>query len=338
MSNTLQNNATAITGCGWVTPYGDGTAQEVFEQLDSNRIKAPHDPHGSRISDSLLDQYPDLPKAARSDKEAWMSAIAIKHACRHACLDHSHCDSERTGLVYGYALAGLPGMIQFASEVRDQSPRFVSPIHFPQTVGNYNAGTLARCFGLRGPNLTFSSGASSGLDAIAEAYALLQSDKADIIFAGGTDILTDEIAKALHQPDRTLSEGACWMVLETLSHAHSRNAKPLALIHSVKSNVELKKIDQDKAILSSACGKIPGAIFIEHQVGHSLAASGPAAMAAAIVASQQNALPVANASPDQNISIEKKDVDKFRKPDGSIPAFVIAENDHSNTVVELTIT
>lgn len=342
MSKTQQNNAVAITGCGWVTPYGAGTPNEVFDKLVLNLSHPTHDPpvherNGLRISDELLDEYPDLPKAARSDKEARMSAIAIEHACGQAGLDHSTCISERTGLVYGYALAGLPGMIQFATEVRDQSPRFVSPIHFPQTVGNYNAGTLARCFGLRGPNLTFSSGPSSGLDAIAEAFALLQSGKAEVVFAGGTDILTDEIACALHQPDRTLSEGACWFVLETLENTLSRNAKPLATITSVNHNIELNQLDQDNAILSSASIKIPGAIFIEHSVGHSLAASAPAAIAAAIHAAQQNAVPVLNKTPELNMKIEKIDVESFRKPDGSIPAIVITENDHTNTVIEISI-
>ena len=56
-------------------------------------------------------------------------------------------------------------MIRFAEEVRAQSPRFVSPIHFPETVGNYLAAALARGFGFRGPNLTLA-GDSAGMEAV----------------------------------------------------------------------------------------------------------------------------------------------------------------------------
>jgi len=328
-----------LTGCGWITPGTTGTVDDVCDAHSKNDRRDNKKNGDWRVSEKLLDEYPDIPKTIRLDKVAWMTAIAIEHANRNASLDLTTIDGERMGLVLGCALAGQPGMIQFASEVRDQSARFVSPIHFPQTVGNYVAGAIARCFGIRGPNLTLASGSSSGLDAIIEGYALLKSAKADVILAGGSEILSEEIANALQHPNTHFSEGACFFVMERLSHADSRKVKPLAVIQHVDPSRDLQsQFDTSNKIVSTSKTRIPGAIFIEYWIGQSLAASVPAALAASVYAVRNKSVPVIDETADQNITVRQIDINSYRDQDGNSSAIIVTHTENNQRkMIELSI-
>ena len=208
------SHSIVITGCGWVTPFAAGGIEAVLQTAagqapDSNKSQ------GYRpIADNLLAGYTDLSPECRNDPGAWLTAVAFECVRRDAMFVSGSVPSERVGLVLGNALAGQSGMIDFANDVRQQSPRFVSPIRFPQTVGNYITGALSRAYDIRGPNSTIANGSASGLVAIIEGCALLSTGKVDVIFAGGTERLTPALAAGLAEPDVIFSDGACLFVLE----------------------------------------------------------------------------------------------------------------------------
>ena len=198
-----------VRGCGLVTPWGAGTGDMV----------AVSKPHASdfggpfaAIPDTMRDRYDDLGAELKRDKGGWMTAGAMQDALADAGVTLSDHDPQRVGLALGSAFAGQMGMIAFAEEVRDQSPRFVSPINFPKTVGNYVAGAMARAFKFTGANVTVASGAASGLAAIASACSVLSDGAADVMFAGGYDVLSESLVRGLAE-DPTYAEGACLYVL-----------------------------------------------------------------------------------------------------------------------------
>jgi hypothetical protein len=234
------NAGIVLTGCGWVLPHtardtlpaqtlAAGSFESLMDRL-AELAAAPSSAPYPAVPDDLLETQQHLSSELKRDKGSWMTAMAIEQAMKQAALDRSAVGSERLGLVLGSSLAGQLGMIQFASEVREQSPRFVSPINFPQTVGNYIAGAIARAMDLRGPNSTLASGNVSGLDAILEACELLASNQADAVLAGATEVLTDATARAFRRGSSTLLEGAVWMVLQRAEHAVGR--KGLAEVRS----------------------------------------------------------------------------------------------------------
>jgi len=219
-----------ITGCGWIFGSRSGSAAKLTGQDAFVLAEAHGDRPYERVSDRLRETRPHLPKEIKQDRGAWITAMAIEHALEEACLPAPNRVSERTGMVVGCSLAGQRGMLGFAGEVREQSQRFVSPINFPQTVGNYIAGAIARAYDLRGPNLTVAGGAASGLDAIVEACGLLASGAADVVVAGATEARSDTLAQAFPDKGNGPSEGACWFVLE---RAEDRaEPTPLCLIRS----------------------------------------------------------------------------------------------------------
>jgi len=225
-----QEQAIVITGCGWVTSFAAGGIEAVL-QAAAGRTAPPTVSEGYwPVPDQLLEGYPDLLPECRNDPGAWLTAVAFELARRDSSLVPGSVPPERVGLVLGNALAGQSGMIDFANDVREQSARFVSPIRFPQTVGNYIAGALARAYDIRGPNSTIANGPASGLDAVVEACSLLTAGKADVVFAGGTERLTPALAMGLAEPDVMFSDGACLFVLERREHAVERGATVLATI------------------------------------------------------------------------------------------------------------
>jgi 3-oxoacyl-[acyl-carrier-protein] synthase II len=207
----------AVGGCGVVTPFAAGIGNAVL-QAEAATLCSGGDSYWA-VPDDFLQRYDSFPAELKRERGAWITAGALSHACEDAAVKPADFPPERIALVVGSALAGQIGMISFAEEVRAQSARFVSPIHFPQTVGNYIAGALSRAFNIQGPNLTISNGAASGLLAISAACDLLVDGAADIALAGGTEVLSDVLVRSLGGSEfgdtnaGVWSEGACIYVL-----------------------------------------------------------------------------------------------------------------------------
>ena len=277
-----------ITGCGWITPLGAGTFREVLSALCAGDPPTAGDEGYWPVPECLLDTHPHLTKELKHDKGAWMTAIALEAALRDAGIVAEELEVGELGMVLGCALAGQIGMITFAGEVRDQTPRFVSPIHFPQTVGNFITGALARAYNIQGPNVTIASGVGSGLDAILEGCALLDRGEAGVILAGGIDALTPELALGLSEPSGVLSEGACLLTLERASHAADRGGTGLATVVQRARGAERPGLSAggEDAIWARVNkpnrARKEAIIQIERSVGRCFSVLGPAALAAAI--------------------------------------------------------
>lgn len=123
----------------------------------------------------------------------------------------------------------------------------VDPKDFVVMSAAFPASLLALAYNARGPNLTTSTACTSSAQSIADALRVLRRGDADVMLAGGTDRLVEELmvmgfgllgalstrnedpAGACRPFDRTregfvLGEGAGILVLETLEHAQARGA------------------------------------------------------------------------------------------------------------------
>ena len=203
-----------ISGFGWVTPFAWGPIHRVMDELSSLRAQSRLGRGYSAVPDQVGDDCTLPGNEIKKNKGALIAAVALSHALESAKWSAECYADDRVGLVLGHALAGQLGMIQFANEVREQTARFVSPIHFPQTVGNFISGALARAWSIRGPNSTVACGNASGLEAIIDGCRLIETGQADAVFAGGTDLLIPEIANSLAQNDEAVSHGASVVVWE----------------------------------------------------------------------------------------------------------------------------
>ncbi|NIR37184.1 MAG: beta-ketoacyl-[acyl-carrier-protein] synthase family protein, partial [Actinobacteria bacterium] len=157
-------------------------------------------------------------------ESAWDRCLRFAlRAAREAVLDAgiSGVAPERIGLVFGTGLADQDRAVHELAEA------------------------LADALGVRGPAVTISTACSSSATAVGIASDLLEGASADVVVAGGADVLTPEVFAGFHAlgvltPGKcapfsdsfgtTLGEGAGFMVLERADTARRRKATPRAVL------------------------------------------------------------------------------------------------------------
>ncbi|UCF33110.1 MAG: hypothetical protein JSV78_12330 [Phycisphaerales bacterium] len=319
----------AFTGCGWVTPFAHGTIREVLQAAPDMERPQRGDRPFWPVPEQWREHVPHLPNELKRDKGCWITAIAMEHACRQAGIQIASLDPVRVGFILGCELAGQLGMIDFANEVRRQSARFVSPIHFPQTVGNYISGAIARGFHMRGPNLTIAGGPASSLDAIVEGAELLSQGTVDFVLAGGVDVLSQAVTESFAGDDALVGEAACLFVLERIAHAAERGAPPLAVMDRAVQSTGINDapVDPAEKVISTAGFRREGAICIRDWIGRCFGAEGAAAVAAAIGAASGERVPFACGEKESRPSTRTFYATDQLPGDGSLSASVFATDD-----------
>ena len=328
-------NAIVLTGCGWVTPFAVGSIDEVLTAGAQAQPPSADELGYWPVPEAFRNEHGGLSNELKRDKTAWMTAIALEHARRAASLEPGEIPAEGVGLVVGDALAGQSGMIDFAEEVRAQGARFVSPLHFPQTVGNYLAGALARSYGIRGASSTLAGGAASGLDAIIEGCSLMASGVVDLLYAGGVNRLSTALAAGLGRPETVLSEGACLFVLERLDHAAARGVTPLAVVIRSEHCDDHPPAEAASAagLVSTAARPHPDGVLIEHWIGGCFGAAGAAAGAAAVGAARGHPVPIVETTAPLTVRVGRLPDDVGRNAEGHISALVFADADGAGTTM-----
>jgi len=161
---------------------------------------------------------------------------------------------ERTGVLVGSGIGGLPEIESSAAVVAEGKVRRLSPFFIPASLINLVSGQVAIKYGFKGPNHAVVTACSSGAHAIGDAARLIMWDDADVMVAGGAEAAICKLGVAGFAQARALStgfndtpeqasrpwdrdrdgfvigEGAGIVVLEELEHAKKRGAKIYAEI------------------------------------------------------------------------------------------------------------
>jgi 3-oxoacyl-[acyl-carrier-protein] synthase II len=178
------------------------------------------------------------------------AVVAAAQAVEHSGWEPEREEEyERTGVVIGSGIGGLPGIYDASVTLLEKGPRRVTPYFIPSTLINLAAGQVSIRFGYKGPNLSTVSACASGAHAIGDAARLIQLDDADVMVAGGAEGALCRIGVVGFAASRALStgfndrpteasrpwdqdrdgfvmgEGAGIVVLEELEHAKKRGAR-----------------------------------------------------------------------------------------------------------------
>ncbi len=156
---------------------------------------------------------------------------------------------DRTGVMIGSGIGGLPGICDTSITLHERGPRRVSPFFIAANLINLASGQVSIRFGFRGPNHAVVTACASGAHAIGDAARLIMLDDADVMVAGGAESTVCRIGIAGFAASKALStnfndmpekasrpwdkdrdgfvmgEGAGVLVLEELEHAKARGAK-----------------------------------------------------------------------------------------------------------------
>jgi 3-oxoacyl-[acyl-carrier-protein] synthase II len=255
-----------ITGLGLVTPLGIGVehvwkrllnsesgigAIQSFEVSDLPAKIAGQVPRGETASGNFNvdDWVPVKDQRKMDDFIVFAIGAATQAVSDSGWMPTDEESLERTGVMIGSGIGGLPQISETSLILHEKGPRRVSPFFIPSCLINLASGQVSIKYGFKGPNHAVVTACSTGAHAIGDAARLIQWDDADVMVAGGAEAAVCRIglagfaaARALStafndEPQRAsrpwdeardgfvMGEGAGVVVLEELEHAKKRGAK-----------------------------------------------------------------------------------------------------------------
>ena len=257
-----------VTGLGAVTPLGAGVVPSWRAVLDGRSgIRTVGGVDVTDLPCRIAGQVPDSPDeafGAAFDADAVVPPKDQRKMDRFillalAAADEAVADAgwrpvdeeaqERTGVMIGSGIGGLPGLAEAALTLHGKGSRRISPFFVPSTLINLASGHVSIRHGFRGPNHAAVTACATGAHAIGDAARLIAMDDADVMLAGGSEAavcrlgiagfcaaramstgFNDDPARASRPWDRdrdgfVMGEGAGVLVLEELEHAKRRGAR-----------------------------------------------------------------------------------------------------------------
>ncbi|MBX9572547.1 MAG: beta-ketoacyl-ACP synthase II [Candidatus Obscuribacterales bacterium] len=192
--------------------------------------------------------YMEAKQAKRMDRFIQFAVAASHLAVKDAGLDMSKEDPERVGVVVGSAAGGFETIEKNFKILLERGPDRVSPFTVPMLIVNMAAGWVSMIHNAKGPNTCAVTACATSAHSIGDAARIIQRGDADVMFAGGTEAPVTALCMAGFAAARTLSlrndepekasrpfdvgrdgfvmaEGACILMLESLSHAKARGAR-----------------------------------------------------------------------------------------------------------------
>lgn len=211
--------------------------------------------------------YVGKKQARRMDRFVQLAAAATIEAVEHSDLKIVPENSTRISVMISSGIGGIMTLSEQIGVLNQRGPSRVSPFLVPMMLPDMASGQVSIMLGAKGPNYSTVSACSSGADAIGQAFEVLQQGDADVVFAGGAEAAICPIGvagfnacmalstrnddpKAASRPfdvDRdgfVLGEGAAVLVLETMDHAISRGAKPIAELVGYGTTADANHITQ----------------------------------------------------------------------------------------------
>ncbi len=179
--------------------------------------------------------------------------VAMQEAIDDANLNEAEISNERTGLIVGQGGSSNENMLDVIDTLRSRGARKVGPTMVPRIMTSSNSACLSVAYKIKGVNYSISSACATSAHCIGNAYEIIQSNKQDLIFAGGGEeihwtstLLFDSMgalsSKYNDNPEQAsrpydserdgfvISGGGSILVVEELQHALARNAKIYAEI------------------------------------------------------------------------------------------------------------
>ena len=260
-----------VTGIGLVTPLACGvdltwerlidgkSGVDLIKSFDASELSsriAGEVPRDNNLEGSFdVDKLLSHKEKRRMDTFIQYGLVASNLAIADSgWVPTNDVSRERTGVLIGSGIGGLPEIEKGANLVHDGDLRLLSPFFIPASLINLVSGHVAINHGFKGPNHAVVTACSSGAHAIGDAARMIMWEDAEVMIAGGTEAAICKLgvhgfaqAKALstsfnETPERAsrpwdknrdgfvIGEGAGIVVLEEFEHAKKRKAKIYAEI------------------------------------------------------------------------------------------------------------
>jgi 3-oxoacyl-[acyl-carrier-protein] synthase II len=255
-----------VTGMGLVTPLGLGLehnwrrlvagesgvgAIQSFDVSDLPARIAAQVPLGDTASGlfNVDDWVPPKDQRKMDGFIVYALAAAAQAVADAEWTPDDEEERERTGVMIGSGIGGLPGITEGAITLHERGPRRISPFFIPANLINLASGHVSIRYGFKGPNHSVVTACSTGAHAIGDAARMIMLDDADVMVCGGSEAAVCRLGIAGFAAARALStgfnddppsasrpwdqrrdgfvmgEGSGILVLEELEHALKRGAR-----------------------------------------------------------------------------------------------------------------
>ncbi|MGD9762893.1 MAG: beta-ketoacyl synthase [Candidatus Binatia bacterium] len=258
----MTGRTAAITGIGLIAPTGLGfgpfwtavtTATPAIRRLRRFNSNGLSSHVAGEIDDDLYADRVDPRKARTTTRATRLALVAADLAMMDAKMPADSVPPHAFGVIVGTALGGWADAEQQVALAVERGTRRVNPFIVAGS-GHHGPGIeVAAALGAQGPQVTFSSGCPSSLQALAHAASLITSGAVHMCLAGGVEApimpvsfaalcRTNELSTEDDDPSRAsrpfdtahcgmvLSEGGCFFVLEELAAARRRGATVYATL------------------------------------------------------------------------------------------------------------
>jgi len=251
-----------VTGIGLISPLGIGV-DVCWDAICQGRSGIgpitcfDASSFSTRIAGEVRDFDPnDWIHRAEIKKTARFTQFAIaatQMALENARLKIQSCEADRVGVFIGSGIGGFEVIEREYRNLVEKGPDRISPFLIPSALVNLAAAQVSIRIGAKGPISALATACTTGLQAIGDAFKVIESGRAEVMVCGGTEAALTPLAvggfaamRALstrnHDPggasrpwDRgrdgfVMSEGAGILILEERKHALDRGACIIAEI------------------------------------------------------------------------------------------------------------
>lgn len=246
-----------VTGLGMVSPLGNDVETTWAAILASKSGVGPITRFDASVMPThfaaeVKDFDPSLSVDVKEARRLDTFVIFAAEAARQAMLDSGLVITDelalRVGCAIGSGIGGLYGIEKNRDAFVEGGARKISPFFIIGAIINMASGLVSMKHNLQGPNISIVTACTTGSHNIGEAARMIAYGDADVMLAGGAEMVTTELGvggfniikalsvrndaptKASRPWDRdrdgfVLGEGAGILVLEEYEAAKKRGAK-----------------------------------------------------------------------------------------------------------------
>ncbi len=247
----------AVTGLGVVSPLGNDEAS-FFESLQAGRsgVRRLELPFSERLATGIGapvafngEAHFPPPRLRMLDRVSQFALVAAQQAVEGAGPGVFDGELERAGVFLGTGMGGGQTVDDGYRALYAEGAARLPPFSVLMAMNHAAAAWIGIEYGLRGPNLTYSTACSSSAVAIGEAWRRIRDGESDLMLAGGSEaplnlgtlkawealrtLATEDIDNpgasckpfARDRSGMVLGEGAAVLVLEDWERAQRRGAR-----------------------------------------------------------------------------------------------------------------
>lgn len=242
-----------ITGVGAITPLGDNASTTWSALLSGTSGMRTLDwasdlpvTFAGVIQSDLIELGIEKAKARKLDRSQQFAVLTAREAWADAGL--GEVDPLRIGVCYATGIGGVTSLLEQDAVLRNEGPRFVSPMTVPMLMPNGPAAWVGLEFKAQAGVHTPVSACASGAEAVAWGARMIQDNRADVVIVGGTEAAITRLTISAFASMRALSkrnddpthasrpydtardgfvmgEGAGTLILESEEFAKARGAR-----------------------------------------------------------------------------------------------------------------